>query len=120
MDADKIISEFKKAIEQFDIHKSSYMDEYNGTKEKPYPVFVSEFIYNAFVEKGIVEEGDLVFSTYYGWCKLIYPKPLPEGKYIFNDNGTITHITENVNATQKKNKESMDKFLKGKFKERRY
>ena len=115
--AEELIDKAKKYIEEMEKITPDY---HSGSKEDPCPLYFSFAIYNAFVEKGIVEEGDLVYSTYYGWCKLIYQKPLPEGKYIFNDNGTITYISESVNATQKKNKESMDKFLKGKFKERRY
>ena len=118
--ADNYLQKIKEALEKVERNSIGYMYNYNGSKEKPYPVFVGLSTYNAFVEEGIVEEGDLVYSPRCGWCKLICQKPLPEGKYLCNEDGTITHIVESVNATQKKNKESMDKFLNNKYKKRRY
>lgn len=116
----KIEDFFNEAMETMKEAEIIAPNYHSGSKEDPNPIFVSFAVYNAFVKEGIVEEGDLVYSKYNGWCKLIYQKPLPEGEYFFNANGKITHITESVNAAQKKNKESMDKFLNNKYKKRRY
>lgn len=119
-DKDKVedlLAKAKEIMREAEVFTPNY---HSGLKKDPNPIYVSFAIYNAFVKEGIVEEGDLVYSKYWGWCKLIYQKPLPEGKYLCDEDGTITHIVESVNATQKKNKESMDKFLNNKYKKRRY
>lgn len=115
--AEELIKSLEKVANTIDKH-NIWVNNYTGSKEDPMPLFVSLPVYNSLKQSDIdIEENDLVFDQISGsWLKLIIvdgeDKDAKQTLY-----GEIGHISERKSNP---NKESMDKFLKGKFKERRY
>ena len=111
----KTLEETKKMFEEGD----KYRLEIGLSKEHPFHLFVYPWLYDMIKKEHYkeIDENDIYYDGCYGWIKVIkVEEPKLEGKYTFNDDGTITKTNETPNSIQNKNKENFKKFVERKGK----
>ncbi len=112
----KALNEAEKICKERDKYRLN-----KGTKDEPLLFCITRNVWDKLVEQGLYENyehiGNDLFYFYGDWYKICILET-SEGKYTFNDNGTITRITETHNSIQKQNKENFKKFAERKVKKK--